>query len=134
MGKGTPLLRRVRFVAAALAVSACGDKVCTLLPTCNAGLIVHLATRPTVPFRVELTVPNVVGTGVYVYDCPNPTVCTQDPWFANFFPDRVSVRVTTAAGSVVKNDVIPDWYTAHPNGPGCDPTCRQATIGADVPQ
>jgi hypothetical protein len=122
-----------RLMALLVALAACGDKVCTAAG-CYTGLTVHLASKPTQPYRVEVSTDGgPTPYTVYVYDCPNPQACTQDPTFPAFIPERLSVRITVGAASRLDESVRPNWATAQPNGPTCPPTCRQATITVALP-
>ena len=127
----------VLSLLAALAPAGCsvlapGDEVCTLAG-CRTGLAVELSVRPSAPFRIEATVPGATPAGpAYVYECPDPARCGAVAFFEDFTPARVTIRVTTPAGTVTR-EFTPTYRTHRPNGEDCPPTCRDATVRVDLP-
>ena len=103
---------------------------CTLIG-CMNGLIVQLSTQPTSPpYRVEIT-----GSGfgaVHVYECTHPTNCSSMAIFEDYFPDVATVKVITTAGTTTTH-VTPVYKESQPNGRGCGPTCRQASVTVPFP-
>jgi hypothetical protein len=89
---------------------------------------------PTEPFRVEVSSVAQTWPVAYVYDCPDPARCTQEPFFPDFIPEQVSVRVTVGSRTVVRQNIVPVWTAFYPNGPMCGSPCWQATIIAELPQ
>ena len=117
---------------------ACGvvgpreDKVCTLIG-CNSGLTVHLNAKPAGTYKVEVFALSPNQQPVYVYECSNAASCQQDIFFASLIADHPFVRVTTSTGTKTTEVVTVNYVTSRPNGPGCDPECRQATVNVDIP-
>ena len=59
--------------------------------------------------------------------------CQQDVFFIGLIADRLFVRVTAATGSVLTEIANVPYVSSRPNGPHCDPDCRQATVTVQVP-
>lgn len=109
-----------------------GTRDCTLIG-CESGVTVHLELRPTLAFRVEVFARSPDQQPAYVFECPNAGQCGQDIFFPGLIADRLFIRVTTAAGSRLTEIVQVQYQSSRPNGPDCDPDCRQATVTAAVP-
>ena len=43
------------------------------------------------------------------------------------------VRITTSTGTKTVEITTVNYVTSRPNGPDCDPECRQATVNVDIP-
>ena len=112
-----------------LLFTACG---CNLVG-CADGLRVRLDTLPTGAFQVELLVGGVVQPAPIEATCGGTSTCYQEVQFRNFNTDNVSVRVTTANGTRVTPFAKVVYTRSYPNGRGCGPTCRYATVTALVP-
>lgn len=93
--------------------------------------MVHLASLPPVPFRVELTIPGFEGL-TYTRDCDTPGACTQDVFFPGVTAERAVVTVSVGTRDRA-TDVAPAYSNFRPNGPSCPPECRNATVNVDVP-
>ena len=102
------------------------ERVCTLIG-CNSGLNIALAGAADGPFRIEAT----DGTAVHEFDCPAGARCERIS-FDEFQPESVTVRVI-AAGDTATTTSRPTYTTVQPNGPGCPPSCRQATVTVRKP-
>ena len=106
---------------------------CTLIG-CSSGIVVHLPSRLTTTFRVQLTPANGSYGTTYAYDCTRPNECLQDIMFPDIITESARVTVTTPAGSR-ETEIRHLVYTSTaPNGPRCGPECRQAKIDALVPE
>ena len=105
-----------------LLLSGCdGNQVCTLIG-CYDGLSVTLASPPTTPFRVEAYV--LAGGSRYAQTC-SATPCYV--FFPGFTP--ATVRIDVIAGTdTVTREFTPAYVLNRPNGAGCDPECRNATV------
>lgn len=119
------------FVLGALAFQGCSTG-CSLVG-CVSGLRVHLAALPTGAFQVAVLVDGVVQDAPAEATCAGTTVCYQDILFTTTASERVSVRVTTATGSRVTEIANITYAKSRPNGSGCDPECRNATVTAQLP-
>lgn len=117
------------LLASALLVSACegsgtAPRVCTLIG-CSSGTRIILENRPTQSYRIEVFSGSSTGPK-YGFQCDNPISC-GDAFFPDFTPYRVFVDVILGS-SQERYEVIPNYTESRPNGAGCDPLCRQATI------
>lgn len=119
----------VVLVMVSLALSGCG---CNLVG-CADGLRVHLTSLPAVPVQVELLVAGIVQAAPLNATCSESTQCYQDIYFQTAATDRVSVRVTTSAGTRLTEFAKVVYAKSFPNGKGCSPTCLKATVTAIVP-
>jgi len=113
-------------------LSACSlfdslSRTCTL-KACGSTLTVELAAAPAGSLRVEAT--DVATNARRVFECS--TSCGETVWFTDFTPAEVTVRVTTSAGSAERT-FRPSYETVRPNGPGCEPVCRQARVTMPLP-
>ena len=123
-----PLRLGSRAVIAALAVTlwSCDTaerfEACTLIG-CQSALRVVLTAPPAAPYRVEAYLP---GSAVrQVRQCNTGGVC--DISFGDFTPAQVTIEIITAADTV-RRDAAPTYQVSRPNGPTCDPECRNATV------
>ena len=127
------ILISLSIAAGACLAAACSvfdpGAVCTLRG-CPPSLTIELAETPTVPFRIEASA--VGSEDRRVFDCPDPSRCFAGAWFHDFTPADVVVRVTTQAGAV-EQTFRPSYQTVRPNGPHCEPTCRQAVVRVPLP-
>lgn len=96
--------------------------VCTEIG-CDSGIRVLLTAPPTAPYRVEAYVPG--GGARQVRECSAGGVC--DITFAGFTPAEVSIEIITATDTL-RRDAVPVYVVSRPNGPACEPECRNATI------
>jgi hypothetical protein len=49
----------------------------------------------------------------------------------NQTPANVTVQITTSADTTSR-DFTPEYKVSRPNGPGCDPECKQAAVTAAI--
>lgn len=118
---------RVRLGVSLLCATGChGD--CTLIG-CYSGLAIRFATPPTAPFHVEAASPD---SGPRSYDCSNNTGCRAEPNITGYVPQTVTLTVTYQGRSTTTT-VRPLYQESAPNGKGCSPTCRQATVTLPLP-
>ena len=112
-----------------LAVFSCDSAsttgaVCTDIG-CDTGLIVELQNAPDVPYRVEAYVSG--SSPRYVQTCSSETPCNALAFFRDFIPDHVFIDVISTLGTQ-RYEAHLTYEMVQPNGPGCDPVCRKATI------
>jgi hypothetical protein len=100
------------------------------LAPCPPTLTIELTGTPTGSFRIEAAA--VGSDDRRVFECLDPSRCVTAAWFRDFTPDDVIVRVTTQAGTI-EQTFHPSYEIVHPNGPRCEPTCRQALIRVPIP-
>ena len=106
---------------------------CTLIGCAPDGsLTVRLASLPTGPYSVELRVPGTEQS-FHVYECDGGPSCHHHIHSPRLNLRHVSIRVTTAAGSVVTNILDVEYERTWPNGHHCPPPCVNATVIAAVP-
>lgn len=106
--------------------AATDERVCTLIG-CSSGLNIAIEGAADGPFRIEAT----DGSTMQEFDCPAGARCERVT-FDDFLPESVTVRVI-AAGDTAITTSRPTYTTLQPNGPGCPPSCRQATVTARKP-
>jgi hypothetical protein len=106
-----------------------GARACTMIG-CENGVTVQLASVPAVPFSVELT---PTGGAPTIKECTAATACGSELFFAGVSADSVTVKVTSPAGESVTRAKA-EYAVTRPNGPQCDPECRQARVTATVPR
>lgn len=124
-------------INAALTLAGCGvlglTGDCTLIG-CFSGLTVHLPALPAGAYTIEVL---VTGTGdggpSYTYSCAGGPQCKQDVLFPELILSHPNIRVTTSAGSRITEISNLSYDTVRPNGEHCTPTCRQATVTAELP-
>ena len=100
---------------------SCSPLVCTE-SGCENGLSVTVPSAVATPFRVEAFVSR--GGAVYAQTC-SAAPCVV--FFTEFTPAQVSVDVI-AGGDTVTRAFTPAYARFRPNGTGCDPECRIATV------
>ncbi|HEY7769399.1 hypothetical protein [Longimicrobium sp.] len=121
-------LRTALYAFAAATLAACNPVgVCTVIG-CFDGLIVRFASQPTGAFRVEAIVPGEAAP--HVFDCPSGTCVPV--MFENVMASRVTIRVTTAAGTR-SQEFTPKYEAEYPNGRRCGAACRNATVTMQFP-
>ncbi|MEQ1691778.1 MAG: hypothetical protein ABMA00_10850 [Gemmatimonas sp.] len=133
-----PFTKGVVAASLLLAAAGCGvfgpteGKTCTLIG-CNSGLTVHLNAKPTGTYKVEVFAQSPSLQPVYAYECSNASTCQQDIFFPGLIVSHPYVRITTSSGTKIVEIITVNYVTSRPNGPGCDPECRQATVNVDIP-
>lgn len=103
-------------------------RACTMIG-CENGVTVQLAGAPAIPFSVELT---PLGGAATIKECVTAQACGTDLFFQGVSADSVTVKVTSPAGESVTRAKA-EYATTRPNGPQCDPECRQARVSVSVP-
>ncbi|HEX2094696.1 MAG TPA: hypothetical protein VHG28_19985 [Longimicrobiaceae bacterium] len=125
-------MRNALLLAAALLLPECqdipGPGACTLIG-CESGLAVELVGAPAGPYRIEAYVRE--DGPRQVFDCPDPARCLGEAFFAGFTPEVVTIRVTTASGTVTRT-FRPEYRKSRPNGPDCPPECVQARVRVET--
>jgi hypothetical protein len=102
---------------------------CTMIG-CESGVTVQLSSLPAVPFSVELT---PAGGAATLKECVASDACGTELFFSGVSADSVTIKVTSGAGESVTR-ARAEYATTRPNGPQCDPECRQARVAASVPR
>ncbi|HEY2375572.1 MAG TPA: hypothetical protein VGH98_06315 [Gemmatimonadaceae bacterium] len=128
---GCRSISKLWFIGLASCTAISGEHTCTLIG-CDSGLVVHLATMPTAPFRVEVRI-SPGDQAAYVFDCTDLTRCSQDVFLNGLIADRATVTVIVGAASSTTtfNQIV--YTTSQPNGPDCEPTCKQGTVQVSIP-
>jgi hypothetical protein len=101
------------------------QRVCTLIG-CNDGLNVTVNSALQQDFSV--TVKSGSQT-LHTFTCSAGQQCMA--FLENQTPANVTVQITTNAGTISR-DYTPEYNVSRPNGPDCDPECRQATVTVNV--
>ena len=114
---------------AAACTSATQEQACTLIG-CSDGLVVRVEGAPDGMTTIELKRP---FRSPVVLTCTGPDHCAGGIQFEDLTPAHAIITVTS--GDKVKSVETDLEYTKHrPNGPGCEPECRQATVTVILPQ
>ncbi len=123
----------ILVTAAASFVASCDGlgitRGCTLIG-CEDGLRVHLVGAVPVPTPLTVTV-TAPGGAPQTVQCTATGYCAEYVFFHGFMPESVTVEVH-AGGVYVTGTYRPVYHNYQPNGPHCDPTCRQATVEIPV--
>lgn len=118
------------LMALAVATAACrgeGPMACTEIG-CSDGLNVELTGTLPPSFTVAvLGEDQVLGR----MDCPSSATCGRHLFFENVAAQRVRL-VVTVAGVSRSYERTPEWRATRPNGPGCEPVCRQASVSVPI--
>jgi hypothetical protein len=106
-----------------LACSSSGQQqqVCTLIG-CNPGLAIEVTGTISGRTTVEVT---ASGQTPRSFECNPGQICRG--FLENFMPSQATVTVRLPDRTVQRN-VTPQYRDVRPNGPNCDPVCRQATV------
>ncbi|MDB4888985.1 MAG: hypothetical protein JWL61_840 [Gemmatimonadetes bacterium] len=121
------MLRFVCIGVLALGGVACGA-TCTLIG-CDSGLTIQFATVPTAPIHIDAT---SADGGNRTYDCEKNTGCGIPTILKDYVPQNVTLTVTYQ-GRTTTTTVRPSYNESTPNGSGCGPACRSATIPLSLP-
>jgi hypothetical protein len=133
----TQLLKRAFISVGFLALGACSQslpegKYCTLIG-CQSGLFVSFKADAPATFKLKLTAKDgkvVEGScpsnGSTAFQCFPNSVSTPE-----FTPEQLSLELTVGEQMLVKS-FTPAYKNNQPNGPDCEPTCKQATIELDL--
>jgi hypothetical protein len=121
-------IRSLLFSATAALLASCTPfGACTLIG-CDNGLSVRFSRPPAGAFRVEATVPH--DPTVLAIDCPDATSCLL--MFPDLVAEQVTLRLIMAQGTLTQQ-FQPRYENVYPNGRGCGPACRQATVTIQLP-
>jgi hypothetical protein len=121
-------IRSLLFGATAALLAGCTPLgTCTLIG-CDDGLSVRFSRPPAGAFRLEATVPS--DPTVQAIDCTDASTCLL--MFPDLVAEQVTLRLITAQGTVTQQ-VQPRYEDVYPNGRGCGPACRQATVTFQLP-
>lgn len=113
-------------LAAALSLacsSSTNEQACTLIG-CSDGLVVRVAGLTEGTATIEL---KSVGRPPIVLTCDGPAHCAAGVQFENETPAQATITVTSG-DRVQAMEAEPVYVKSRPNGPGCEPECRQATV------
>lgn len=107
------------------------DKACTLIG-CNDGLSVTFKGSPPENFTLRLKADGQADINV---TCPGGSTqftCLPDRvMINNYTPTQVDVTYT-AGDKTLTRSFTPSYTSSEPNGPGCGPVCRQASVELDL--
>lgn len=103
-------------------------QACTLIG-CESGLEVQLVGTPPEAYRVEASAPGQPTPRVVECTATNP--CGPRVFLRDFTPESATIRLIVGADTATRT-VRPSYETVQPNGPGCPPTCRQASVQIDL--
>ena len=101
------------------------QRACTLIG-CNDGL--NVTVNSALQQNISVTVKSGAQT-LHTFTCSPGQPCVS--FLDNQTPSNITVQVTTSAGTISR-DYTPEYKVSRPNGPGCDPECRQATVTVSV--
>lgn len=110
------------------------QQICTLIG-CESGLT--LAFEGAAPESYRFTLTAAEGE-TRQGECPatdaQDTLCFEDKvLLSRFTPDQVELSLSVGEQSL-KQTFQPQYTTSRPNGPNCEPECKQATITVDLSQ
>ena len=125
----TRLLLLATLAPLGLACSAfTSEGPCTLIG-CSDGLVVRVDGAAdgttTIELRMPLRPPKVLT-------CGGPAQCASGVLFEHETPEHATIVVTSGGREQVM-DAEPAYVTGRPNGPDCEPECRQATVTVALP-
>jgi len=127
---GRTRLRAAATLAVAAALLACGDpagRACTEIG-CSDGLYVELQGTPGAALEV---VASTLSAEERSAGCIVPPAGSCVVAFDGFVPQEVTLAVL-GGDRPVSVTVEPAYEDLQPNGPGCPPICRQATVEVDL--
>jgi hypothetical protein len=121
------------FTLVGVSASACSDsdplyRVCTEIG-CSNGLHVTFGATPVAGTVVQAEIP---GGAPWRVECGVDQQCEHRVFFPDLRPDWVMIRITSPAGELL-HEVRPQYVESRPNGPGCEPTCFNATVELSLP-
>lgn len=121
-------IRSLFYSATAALLAGCTPiGSCTLIG-CDDGLSVRFNRPPAGAFRIEAVVPD--DPSVQAIDCADAATCF--PMFPGLVAEQVTLRLITAEGTLTQQ-FQPRYEDVYPNGRGCGPACRQATVTIQLP-
>ena len=101
------------------------QQACTLIG-CNDGLNVIVVSS----LQQDHSVTVKSGTQTLrTFTCQAGQQCLS--FIERQTPTNITVQVATNSGTISR-DYKPQYAVSRPNGPGCDPECRQATVTVNV--
>lgn len=114
-------------VAASCANTSEPQRVCTLIG-CENGLTVEVNQSLQQSFTVNVR----AGTQtIHTFRCDPGQPCRA--FISNQTPDEVTVSIDAGGGQQpVSRTYRPEYRLNRPNGPDCDPECKQATVTLTV--
>lgn len=136
------LMRTLAAAGALLVAAGCSGSSgssCTLLG-CTDQLTVKLGPPVVVPYGIHVTLDNVESVllcdahGAHAQSGSAVIVeCDATRFSIQGAPVKAEIHVLTSAADGGHTDDInatftPTYLTSQPNGPACQPTCRQATV------
>jgi hypothetical protein len=125
------LCRMLPMAAVVLATTGSGECAgpfgvdCTTIG-CSDGLSVRITGQLPAPATVRVT----AGEEARTFQCQTTEHCQA--FFDGWTPADVSIQVDWGTGSRTAT-ATPDYEPVYPNGPRCDPVCRQASVQVSVP-
>jgi hypothetical protein len=146
--EGLPVIKKSRFLLAIqtgiILMGLCGlfacnsnntstGQSCTLIG-CSSGLNLNLTGKVPNTFELEL-IPSI-GEKRLV-QCPaggSGTICLGEKaiLIQNFTPEEVAITVSYDGKKVTQN-FVPSYSDSRPNGPNCEPACKQAQLTINIP-
>lgn len=138
-------IRTLLGLTSALLLTACGTALfseidpiqgtaCTEIG-CSNQVAIQLATPMSLPYDIEVEANGVTwtgtctATGIETDEEKGDTVlyCTADDLTLSITPEELRVSVTSGE-ETRELTATPEYVTTQPNGPQCEPTCRQAQV------
>jgi hypothetical protein len=119
---GSRALLSMAVLALALTSNGCST-ACTLIG-CSDGVSVELAGALPASYTVTL---RIAGEADRTVECTPDRQCGGRMFFEGVTPGQAEIEVQ-GTGVSVRRQVAPSYRTAQPNGRGCPPVCRQATV------
>lgn len=114
-------------LAATVAVSGCGDKVCTLIGPLT-GLTLSFSPSPAGPLRVEVFTGQFAS---FVYDCTDIARCARAVNIPDYYPASALAKITYQ-GRTRTVPISPQYIESEVNGPGCGAS-RSAMVTIALP-
>ncbi len=135
--RGKPPIRGpydVLMLMAVIAITSCAPRepeprACTMIG-CESGVAVDLSAVPSGAYSAEP--PPLPDGAPTLKQCTTAAACGRSLFFEGVATDSVAIRLTTSEGTRTLR-ARAEYVTSRPNGPQCDPTCRQARVAVAVP-
>ncbi|MDA1104942.1 MAG: hypothetical protein O2956_15275, partial [Gemmatimonadetes bacterium] len=80
-------------------------------------------------FTVEV---RALGSEPFTVECSPASPCGATVFAYGIVADSVEV-IIVEGGIATTRDFFPEYHESRPNGPGCEPTCLQATVRVNFP-
>ena len=127
-GQAARLITTAITLSAVMGCDGSTSPDCTLVG-CTSGLWISVEYPATADFTVAVSDPDgATLTGTCSVKAGDPCGVR----FEDFRPEQLTVSVT-GAGQEVSVSLAPTYEILQPNGPECEPTCWNATIGIELP-